>query len=191
VSIVIRFGESVRSYDLNLSERDCGILISRDVAEGEMFSRAIGVYDSMSVAEGIPKGTVIKAGLSRLTVIAQLLRQRLIREADVLSFDYKCDWKQLPDLLERTGGPAVIVVEQKQKGFCKLVVLRVNENARSGVIATYDLRYTNQLWQGVLEKCKVTRRRAKFELPEKIASLESFLRGLDGPEIRIEFVTGG
>lgn len=190
MSVCIRFSDTTETHDLQVSQRDCGILMHDP--EGQSFCREIGVYEFMTVATGIPKGAQRSVNRNRLAVIVSLLMERLTRDQELLSFDYDCEWVQRSDLSAVAGTEFPVVrVHRKQKGFCTLVVVRADPGTSGREIANFDLREKNELWRIVLESCKVTRRRAKFNLVESVRKLSQFLDVCKSQDVSVVYMTKG
>jgi len=191
MSVILRFVAD-STVEMSLSSRDCAILMDSDFIEGVSFCREIGVFDHMSLSEGIQKDTAVDVLTSEFLVTIQLLLKRLLRDRELLMYDYSCEWKARDDLAEITATTdPVVAIRFRTKGFCKLAVMRSNGDRAGRVLATIDLRERNNLWRSVLKECVIKRRKGQFDLCEKISGLEAFLSTCTARVTRVLYVTRG
>jgi len=189
--VILRFIAD-SAFELAFSNRDCAILIESDFVEGVTFCRKIGVFNHMSLSTGIPKGTEVEISLSELHVATQLLLKALLRDRDLLMYDYACEWKARDDLAEVTATTdPVVSIRFRKKGFCKLTVMRSDGDRAGRVLATIDLRERNDLWKSVLKECAVKRKKTEFDLCEKINGLEAFLSSCIATTAKVIYLTRG
>lgn len=136
---IIRDDDDV--HRLQISHRDWMLINGPGFVEGPIFIAAFGIFETFTVARGIPKGSLVHRDGQTLFDASATLLAGIQRDLELLRYDYSC---RVGDQPKRFGGgqsirvggrPGILCL--RPKGYCyiqfvdrttpELIDLRVND----------------------------------------------------------------
>jgi hypothetical protein len=182
---IIRDGEDV--HRLQITHRDWMLINGPGFVEGPIFTASFGIFETLTVARGIPKGSLVHRDGQTLFDASSTLLAGIKRDLDVLRYDYSY---KIGDHPKRFGGGQSISVDGRTgilslrpKGYC---AVRFVDRRTPDLI---DLRNRDGFVTDA-GRIKLYRRRAETRWLDILPPLIDFLAARLTKSLSLEHIDG-
>jgi len=181
-----------KRHQLDISDRDWGLLTGPLFDAGPPFVSSLGVYEHFTVARGVPKGSQVTRQRFRLLDATQSLLRAIQRDEDLLCSDYTFSFQTGGS--HRTAGRSdgfhvrglIGSIDTRPHGYCCLALSQLGAHQRSRVVELIDMRVRDSIETDDLGLLRIHRRKAETHWPRILPAFIDFLSSTDAKEITIE-----
>jgi hypothetical protein len=189
--IIAKIGDA--SHRLDFVPRDFGMLVGKNFLEGERFIKALGVFEHITVAGGIPKGSHVIRSRRLFLDDTELLLRAVQRDEELLRYDYRFSFA-VPS--HSTGGGAesgfrvrgfVGHIDTRPRGFCWLQLSQVVSSGWPRIVEWIDMRVRGSIETDERGTLQVHRKKAvPTKWFERLPPFIEFLRSHSEKEVTVE-----
>ena len=174
--------DGTEKHRLEFTSRDFALLSGPHFEEGLRFISALGIFDHLTVAKGIPQGATVTRPRWRIFSAAQQLLAVVRRDEDLLQYDYKYSFSG------RSGRPRsgnengfkvrgfFGSIDASRRGYCYLNLHQVSGDGRGRLAEYYDMRIRETIETDELGTLKIHRKKAEMHWLEILPPLIEFVR---------------
>ncbi|MGH7134565.1 MAG: hypothetical protein ACREHD_02430, partial [Pirellulales bacterium] len=181
-------------FSLNVEGRNAGVLYGPIplMKPGLPFLERLGVFANYTVAGGLPVGSTAVCERLRLHHASEMLRQVLVRDRDLLCFDYSYTLPGTKARLKGVGRGLCIrafggEITAQPRGYCTLELKETAPNGRLRLVELIDVR-NREHYETDGGPIRIHKRPVDFDLPDRISKLVDFLKENRCDEVLISFV---
>ena len=181
------------SHRLDFTHRDWGLLTGKNFVEGQRFIEELGVYEHITVADGIPKGSYVIRRRFQLLEKTESLRRAIERDQDLLQYDYTFSFSARAKS-KGSGGESgfrvrelVGYINARPHGYCWLELSQLLGPQSGRVVEWIDMRVRGSIETDELGTLEVHRKRVTpIKRLERLPPFIEFLRAHSEKQVTIE-----